>query len=176
MESVRGTSYFLQVILRKQLGIHENRSWYPLDPRRGQWIAWQTQLELLYGSLLSLLVYLFLSPCHASPGSELLCLCSGPSLQLPFTTIPSHPGCRSFTVTHLRLHLVALISSLLSYFFPSQTNPEPCALSLCYFVRSVLAAKSLSLFAHQPPLSWSWMSPVSRPHHFYTCATTCCFQ
>ena len=127
MEGVCGTPYFLQVILRRQLGIHVSSSGYPRDPRRWPWIEWQTQPHL-YGSASSPFVCLFLAPGHALHGLELT-FCHGPKLQLPFL-LPSHLGCSS-AVTHLRFHLIALTSSLCFHFFPSKTSSGSAPLLVC---------------------------------------------
>lgn len=100
MESVRGTSYFLQVIWGKQRGIPESNHPYPLDPRRWHWVGWQTQPhpalwfcspQCQISFVCSSFVCLFLSSGHAHRCFELICVCSGPKLHLhPLPPRSSH--------------------------------------------------------------------------------------
>lgn len=104
-----------------------------------------------------------------------LCMVQKPSFwpkRLIFHRPHPHPSFASIlpTVTHLRFHLVELLSSICLTSFPNQ--PEPCDLFLCCYVRRVLTPSSPGLFAHQPA-SWSCISPVSLPHHSCTHAVKC---
>lgn len=135
MESVRGTSYFLQVIWGKQCGIPESNHPYPLDPRRWHWVGWQTQpLPALW----------FCSPqCQISfVCSSFVCLflSSGQLLRtdlcLQWSKTPPPPSPTPFFPPPLTFCFT---------WFLYQLAPP-----LCCFVRSVLTPSTPVLFARQP--------------------------
>lgn len=92
MESVRGTSYFLQVILMIQLRLNENSYWYPVRIKWWLWIQGQMRQHPI--------LWFFASPrCQISLAvprghSQLVCFYSGPGLH--FLTTNAFPSRSAF--------------------------------------------------------------------------------